>query len=167
MPLARGNLTPNPFPRGKGNNRVWGELSDFRMFCHFFFFVVPLPDRGTASGELVALLVIVSAPPRAPRAVGKNFIVTLHFFFGAIVGPHPLAREKSPVAAMPAKVTAVVPVLVITTRFGLLLLPAPNTTLPRLRLFGDTPSEPTGVGVGVGVRVGVAVTVGVGVAVGV
>jgi hypothetical protein len=58
-------------------------------------------------------------------------------------------------------------VLVITTRFGLLLLPAPNTTLPRLRLCGDTPSEPTGVGVGVGVRVGVAVTVGVGVAVGV
>jgi len=129
--------------------------------------VVPLPDRETASGELVALLVIVSAPPRVPRAVGENFIVTLHFFFGAMVGPHPLAREKSPVAAMLANDTGIVPVLVITKRFGLLLLPEPNTTLPRLRLCGDTPSEPTGVGVGVGVRVGVAVTVGVGVAVGV
>ena len=129
--------------------------------------MVPLPDSATASGELVALLVIVSAPARVPRAVGENVIFTLHFFFGAIVGPHPLVREKSPVAAMPANVTGVVPVLVITTRFDLLLLPAPNTTLPRLRLFGDTPSEPTGVGVAVGVRVGVAVIVGVGVAVGV
>ena len=122
-----------------------------------------MPDRETASGELVALLVIVRLPARAPRAVGKNFIVTLHFFFGAIAAPHPLAREKSPVAAMLAKVTAVVPVLVITTRFGLLLLAAPNTTLPRFRLCGDTPSEPAGVGVAVGVRVGVVVAVGVGV----
>lgn len=120
-----------------------------------------MPDRGTASGELAALLVIVSAPPRVPSAVGENFIVTLHFFRGAIVGPHPLTREKSPVATMPANVTAVVLVLVITTRFGLLLLPAPNTTLPRFRLCGDTPSEPAGVGVAVGVRVGVAVAVGV------
>jgi hypothetical protein len=133
--------------------------------CYFFFLVVPLPDRDTASGELVALLVIVSAPPRAPSAVGENFIVTLHFLRGAIVGPHPLAREKSPLATMAAKVTGVVLVLVITTRFGLLLAPAPNTTLPSFRLRGDTPSEPAGVGVAVGVRVGVAL--GVRVAVGV
>src|SRR6266446_1819878 len=98
--------------------------------CHFFFFVVPLPDRGTANGELVALLVIVSAPVRVPRAVGENFIVTLHFWWAAIVGPHPLTREKSPLVTMPAKVTGAVPVLVITTRFGLLLALAPNTTLP-------------------------------------
>jgi hypothetical protein len=115
--------------------------------------VVPLPDSGTASGEFVALLVIVRAPARVPRAVGENFIVTLHFFFGAIVGPHPLAREKSPLATMPMKVTRAVLVLVITTRFGLLLAPAPNTTLPRLRVCGDTPSEPAGVGVAVGVGV--------------
>src|SRR5713101_5450268 len=133
----------------------------------YFFLVVPLPDSGTASGELVALLVIVSAPPRAPSAVGENLIVTLHFFRGAIVGPHPLTREKSPLATIPASVTAAVLVLVITTRFGLLLAPAPNTTLPRLRLCGDTPSEPTGVGVAVGVGVGVAVGVAVGLAVGV
>ena len=143
-----------------------------RTYCaeaasYFFFLVVPLPDNDTASGELVALLVIVSAPPRAPSAVGENLIVTLHFLRGAIVGPHPLAREKSPLATMPAKVTAVVLVLVITTRFGLLVLPAPNTTLPRLRLRGDTPSEPAGVGVAVGVRVGVAVAVAVGVWTGV
>jgi hypothetical protein len=113
------------------------------------------------------VLVIVSAPPRAPRAVGENLIVTLHFFFGAMVGPHPLALEKSPLAAMFANDTGIVPVLVITTRFGLLLLAAPNTTLPRFKLCGDTASEPAGVGVAVGVRVGVAVAVGVGVAVGV
>jgi len=113
--------------------------------------MVPLPDSGTASGEFVALLVIVRVPARVPRAVGEKLIVTLHFLRGAIVGPHPLAREKSPLATMAAKVTAVVPLLVITTRLGLLLEPAPNTTLPRLRLCGDTPSEPDGVGVGVGV----------------
>jgi hypothetical protein len=120
-----------------------------------------LPDRGTASGELVALLVIVSAPLRVPSAVGENFIVTLHFLRGAIARPHPETREKSPLVTMPAKVTGAVLVLVITTRFGLLLASAPNITLPRLRLCGDTPSEPIGVGVAVGVRVGVAVVVGV------
>jgi len=121
---------------------------------YFFFFVVPLPDRGIARGELVAVLVIVRAPVRVPRAVGENFIVTLHIFFGAIVGPHPEVREKSPLATMFANVTAVVVlVLVIKTRLGLLLLPPPNTTLPRLRLPGDAPSEPTGVAVAVGVGV--------------
>ena len=126
-----------------------------------------MPDSDTASGELVALLVIVSAPLRVPSAVGENFIVTLHFFFDAIVGPHPLMLEKSPVAIMLANVTAAVLVLVITTRFGLLVLPAPKTTLPRLRLRGDTPSEPSGVGVAVGVGVCVRVGVPVGVAVAV
>src|SRR5713226_5577298 len=96
----------------------------------YFFLVVPLPDSGTASGESVALLVIVSAPPRAPRAVGRNLIVTLHFLRGAIVGPHPLTSEKSPLATMPTNVTgAVLLVFVITMRFGLLVAPAPNTTL--------------------------------------
>ena len=80
--------------------------------------MVPLPDSGTASGELVALLEIVSAPARAPRVVGENLIVTLHFFRGAIVGPHPLTREKSPLVRMPVNVTGVAPVFVITTRFG-------------------------------------------------
>src|SRR5713101_8233056 len=82
----------------------------------YFFFVVPLPDSGTASGELVALLVIVSAPLRAPRAVGENSIVTLHFLWGANVGPHPLTREKSPLATRLANVSAAALVLVITTR---------------------------------------------------
>jgi len=133
----------------------------------YFFLVVPLPDSDTASGELVALLVIFSAPLRVPSAVGENFIVTLNFFFDAIVGPHPLMLEKSPVATMLANVTAAVLVLVITTRFGLLVLPAPNTTFPRLRLCGDTASEPSGVGVAVGVGVCVRVGVAVGVAVAV
>jgi hypothetical protein len=116
---------------------------------------------------LVALLVIVSVPLRAPRAVGKNFTLTLHFLRGAIVEPHPLASEKSPLATMLAKVTgAVLLVFVITTRFGLLVLPPPNTTLPSLRLCGDTPSAATGVGVGVAVGVEVGVAVGVAVGVG-
>jgi hypothetical protein len=112
---------------------------------------------------LVALLVIVSVPLRAPRAVGKNFTLTLHFLRGAIVEPHPLASEKSPLATILAKVTgAVLLVFVITTRFGLLVLPPPNTTLPSWRLCGDTRSAATGVGVGVAVGVGVGVPVGVG-----
>src|SRR6266851_3403705 len=143
------------------------ELIAQRADRHFFFVVVPLPDRGTASGELVAVLVIVRVPVRAPRAVGENLIVTLHFLRGAIVGPHPLTREKSPLATMPANVTDDVLVLVITTRLGLLLAPAPKTTLPRLRLCGDTLSEPSGVGVAVGVGVGVAVGVTVAVWTGV
>jgi hypothetical protein len=133
--------------------RPCSNLSRRGSGLHFFFLVMPLPDKGTASGELVALLVIVSAPPRVPSAVGENFIVTLHFLWAAIVEPHPVTREKSPLGTMPAKVTTAVLVLVITTRFGLLLAPAPNTTLPRLRLCGDTASEPTGVGVAVGVGV--------------
>jgi hypothetical protein len=129
---------------------------------------VPVPDSETASGELVALLVIVSAPPRAPSAVGENFTVTLHFLRGAIVGPHPLTLEKSPLATMPTNVTGdILLVFVITMRFDLLVAPAPNTTLPSRRLRGDTPSAATGVGVGVGVAVGVALAVAVGVAVGV
>ena len=158
--LPWAGVTPAPSVKMKMRDFVpvrtcWAEAD-----CYFFL-VVPLPDSGTASGELVALLVTVRAPLRVPSAVGENFIATLHFLWGAIVGPHPLTREKSPVATMFVNVTAAVLVLVITMRFGLLVLLAPNTTLPRLRLCGETASEPTGVGVAVGVRVGVAVAVGV------
>jgi hypothetical protein len=120
---------------------------------------------------LFALLLMVSVPPREPRAVGLNVTVTEHLDLGPMLAPHPLTIAKSPLATMPEKVTAMVLLLfAILICLDLLMAPFPNTTLPRLRTRGETLS-PTGtavvVGVAVGVNVAVAVTVGVAVAVGV
>src|SRR5260370_23552309 len=156
-PLRRrsSRLSERPPARARGTRRAVAGVASGRRY---FLFVVPVPDSGTASGESVALLVIVSAPPRAPSAVGRNLIVTLHFLRGAIVGPHPLTSEKSPLATIPTKVTAAsLLAFVITRRFGLLVAPAPNTTLPSLRPRGDTPSAATGFGGGGAVRVGLSV----------
>ena len=132
---------------------------------------MPTPVRPTELGELFALLLIVSVPPREPSAVGLNLTVTEHLDLGRIVAPHPLTIAKSPLAAMLENVTGVVLLLFeIVTFFGLLTLPFPNTTLPSLRARGET-FNATGTGVTVGVAVGVvvavAVTVGVALATGV
>ena len=130
---------------------------------------MPTPVNPTELGELFALLLIVSVPPREPSAVGLNLTVTEHLDLGRIVAPHPLTIAKSPLAAMLENVTGVVLLLFeIVTFFGLLTLPFPNTTLPSLSARGETFNAiGTGVvvGVAVGVVVAVAVTVGVAVAV--
>jgi hypothetical protein len=71
----------------------------------------PLPDSAIVTGLLLALPVRVTAPVRAPPAVGVNFAVT--------VQDAPTASEeqlfvwlKSPLAVTPETVAAVVPVLV-------------------------------------------------------
>src|SRR2546421_503885 len=75
---------------------------------------MPLPDRGIASGLLLALPVRVTAPVRVPDAAGVNFTVT--------VQEAPTARVeqvfvwlKSPLAETAETVADVVPVLVTVT----------------------------------------------------
>src|SRR2546421_3681231 len=75
---------------------------------------MPLPDRGIASGLLLALPVRVTAPVRVPDAAGVNFTVT--------VQEAPTARVeqvfvwlKSPLAETAEAVADVVPVLVTVT----------------------------------------------------
>jgi hypothetical protein len=118
---------------------------------------------------LFALLLMLSVPPREPRAVGLNVTVTEHLDMGAMVAPHPFTIAKSPLATMPENVTAMVLLLfAILICLGLLTAPFPNTTLPRFNARGETLS-PAGtavvVGVAVGVDVAVADAVGVAVAV--
>jgi hypothetical protein len=120
---------------------------------------------------LFALLLMLSVPPREPRAVGLNVTVTEHLDLGPIVAPHPFTIAKSPLATMPENVTAMVLLLfAILICLGLLTAPFPNTTLPRFNARGETLS-PAGtavvVGVAVGVDVAVADAVGVAVATGV
>src|SRR2546421_645286 len=75
---------------------------------------MPLPDRGIASGLLLALPVRVTAPVRVPDAAGVNFTVT--------VQEAPTARVeqvfvwlKSPLAETAETIADVVPVLVTVT----------------------------------------------------
>ena len=126
-----------------------------------------MPVRPTDVGELFALLLIVSVPPRVPSTVGLKVMLTEHLDFGLIVAPHPFTIAKSPLARMLVNVTGAVLLLFeIVTFLGLLTAPFPNTTLPSLRTCGETLSATgTLVAVGVAVGVDVAVAVAVGVAV--
>jgi hypothetical protein len=128
-----------------------------------------MPVRATELGELLALLLTVSVPLRAPSVVGENVTVTMHLDLGPSVVPHPLTIAKSPLAAMLENVTGVLLLLFrIVTCFGLPMAPLPNTTLPSLSLLGETFSTAgTTVAVGVAVAVEVEVAVAVGVAVAV
>ena len=113
---------------------------------------------------MFALLLMVSVPPRVPRAVGEKVTVTEHLDLGPIVTPHPLTIAKSPLATMLENVTAVLLLLFAIVIFlGLLMALCPNTTLPSLRTCGETFSA-TGTAVAVGVAVGVEVAVAVAVA---
>lgn len=110
-----------------------------------------------------ALLPIVSVPPAGPIAVGLNVTLNEHLPLGRSDAPHPFTIVKSPLATMLENVTGVVLLLFSSvTFFGLLLLPAPNTTLPSLSECGETFSA-IGTGVTVGVAVGVVVAVAVAV----
>ena len=128
---------------------------------------MPIPVSPTEVGELFALLLIVSVPLSAPRAVGSKVTLTEHLDLGQIVAPHRFTIAKSPLATMLENVTGLVLlVFEIVIFLGLLMAPFPNTTLPSLRTCGETLSA-TGTAVAVGVAVGVDVAVGVTVATGV
>src|SRR2546430_14206055 len=75
---------------------------------------IPLPDKETVVGLLLALLVRVSVPVRAPDAVGVKVTVTVQDAPTARVVQLLLCR-KSPVVATPDTVAEVVPVLVTVT----------------------------------------------------
>jgi hypothetical protein len=66
------NLTPNPFPRGKGDRRAGAKslnlspnpspfrrgeqrMRSARTLTYFYFGALPVPDRGTLWGEVVRL----------------------------------------------------------------------------------------------------------------
>jgi hypothetical protein len=122
-----------------------------------------MPVRPIELGELFALLLIVSVPPRAPSAVGLNVTLTEHLDLGPMVAPHPFTIAKSPLAAMLENVTGVVLLLFeIVIFLGLLTALLPNTTLPSLRTRGEALSATVTV-VAVGVAVGVDVTLAVAV----
>ena len=75
---------------------------------------MPVPVRATVVGLLLALLVTVRVPVRAPAAVGLNVTVTVQ------EPPTATLRQllvwlKSPVTATPETVAAVVPELVTVT----------------------------------------------------
>ena len=128
-----------------------------------------MPVRPTELGELFALLLIVSVPPREPRAVGLNVTVTEHLDLDAIVAPHPFTIAKSPLPAMLENVTGVVLLLfAIVTFFGLADGAISKRDFAELESARrDLQRDRYGVVVGVAVGVVVAVAVAVGVAVAV
>jgi hypothetical protein len=99
----------------------------------YFFGATPVPVSSTEPTESLALLWIVSAPLRAPSAVGENVIVTTHLPSCRIMTPHSFCILKSPLTPMLVKVTGVVSLLFwIVTLCALLTALVPNTTLPKL-----------------------------------
>jgi hypothetical protein len=86
--------------------------------------VAPVPDSDTVSAGLVALLLTVSVPVRAPEAVGVKVTLTVQLAPAAIDVPQVLVCAKSPLvvtedtdaAAFPEfdKVTDCAPLVVLT-----------------------------------------------------
>ena len=68
---------------------------------------VPVPDRFTTWGLVLALSVIVSAPILLPIAPGLNTTLMLQVLPAARLAPQVLASAKSPVAAIPVIVSGV------------------------------------------------------------
>src|SRR5947199_376563 len=71
---------------------------------------VAVPERVTVCGLPAALSVMVTAPVRAPVAVGVNVTVMAQFAPAASDAPQVVVRAKSPVAAMPVMLNAALPV---------------------------------------------------------
>src|SRR5436305_136269 len=71
---------------------------------------VPAPESVTLCGLPAALSVIVTAPVRVPVAVGVNVRLMAQFAPAASDVPQVVVCAKSPMAAMPVMVRAVLPV---------------------------------------------------------
>jgi len=89
---------------------------------------VLVPERATVWGLPVALSEMLSAPLRAPLAVGAKVTLAVQLcpglsrlFNGAAA--HVLVWRKSPLVVIPVIVRTAVPVLVIVTVCGLLVVP--------------------------------------------
>src|SRR5258708_1789989 len=115
---------------------------------------MPLPLRATVVGLLLALLVTVTVPERAPDAVGLNETLTVQEPPTAMLAQL-LVWLKSPVTVTPETVAEVVPVLVTVTVRAAAVEP---TTVPaKDRLAGAAFSTGPGA-VPVPVRLTVLVT---------
>ena len=84
---------------------------------------VPVPVRETVWGVPEALSEIVTAPVRAPAAVGVKVTLMAQLAPAASDAPQLLLWAKSPLAAMPVIVRAALPVLLRVKDCGLLVLP--------------------------------------------
>src|SRR5690242_14091143 len=82
----------------------------------------PVPARDTTCG-LPPLLLIVRLPLREPEVPGLNVTVTVQLAPAARLAPQLLVSEKSPLAEMPVRPRAALPVLVTLTVWAELLTP--------------------------------------------
>jgi hypothetical protein len=97
---------------------------------------VPVPDKLTVCGLLLALSVKVSVPVRAPVAVGVNATLAVQELPAARLLLHVLVSEKLLPTVMLVKVTVAVPELVTFTNCGALLVP--TAWLAKVRVLGET-----------------------------
>lgn len=98
---------------------------------------VPLPLSATTLGEFAALLVMLTDPVRLPEVVGANTTLNVAFAPAAMVAGvvSPLTLYPLPLTVNCPIVTAAVPVLLIVIVCDFV---CPSTTLPKLKLVGDT-----------------------------
>ena len=98
--------------------------------------VPPVPDSATVCGLPAALVASVSAPVRAPAAVGENDTAIVQFEPEATGEPQPLlVTAKSPVAEADETFNVALPVLVTLTLCGRLVVPVASA--PKLSVAGE------------------------------
>jgi hypothetical protein len=85
--------------------------------------LTPVPESGTICGLLLALSAIVTAPLRAPRAVGVKMTLMEQFCPALRDDPQLLVSLKSPEIEIREIVRVACPVLVIVTAIAELLWP--------------------------------------------
>jgi hypothetical protein len=93
-------------------------------------------------GLFTALLVIVTAPVRAPPVVGENVTLIVHVAFTARLVPQVFVCAKSPLAAIELIVADAVPLFVTVTDCAAVVLP--TTVLANERLVGFAESDGPG-----------------------
>src|ERR1051326_102183 len=102
---------------------------------------MPEPASETVVGLLLALLVTVSVPVRAPPADGWNVTLTVQDAPTAML-VQLLVWLKSPVTDAPETVAELVPVLVTVTACAAVVVP--TTVAANVRLAGLAPSTGPG-----------------------
>jgi hypothetical protein len=98
---------------------------------------VPVPLSGTAVGELVALLAILTLPVRLPAVVGSNRTLNVVVPPAGIVAgvASPLTLKAPPLSPICEIVSDAVPVFVTVKLSDFV---CPSATLPKLKLDGET-----------------------------
>src|SRR5580692_9053615 len=104
--------------------------------------LTPVPDSGTICGLLLALSAIVTAPLRAPRAVGVKMTLMEQFWPALRDDPQLLVSLKSPEIEMREMVRVACPVLVIVTAIAELFWPTIVSEKGKLVGFRVTAGTP-------------------------